>query len=327
MCTAVTYKTKDHYFGRNLDLEYSYNETVTIVPRRYELKFRRMGTMSEHYAMIGMAYVADDYPLFYDATNEKGLSMAGLNFPGNAVYRSCMVGQDNISPFEFIPWILAQCSNISEAKNLISRINLASIDFSEELPLSPLHWIIADRDSAITVEAVKDGIKVYDNEIGVLTNNPPFDYHVFNLNNYMSLSKDEPVNNFAEGLPLKSYSRGMGAIGMPGDLSSVSRFVRAAFAKLNSVSGESEDESVSQFFHILGAVEQQRGLVKMGDDKYEITIYSSCCNTDKGIYYYKTYDNWQIIAIDMYKEELEGASIIKYPLNSNKFILPGNIAE
>lgn len=315
MCTAVTYKTKDHYFGRNLDLEYSYNETITIVPRNYEFKFREMGSIKEHYAMIGMAYVMDNYPLYYDATNEKGLSMAGLNFPGNAVYRPCMVGQDNVSPFEFIPWILTQCKNVSETKNLLSRINLASINFSDELPLSPLHWIIADRDSAITVEAVKEGIKVHDNPIGVLTNNPPFEYQMFNLNNYMTLSKNEPMNTFADGFMLNTYSRGMGAMGLPGDLSSMSRFVRAAFAKLNSVSGESEEKSVSQFFHILGAVEMQRGLVVMGDGKYDITIYSSCCNTDKGIYYYKTYDNcWQITAVDMHKEELDGSELVIYKM-------------
>ena len=314
MCTAITYKTKDHYFGRNLDLEYSYNETITIVPRKFEFKFREVGSIKEHYAMIGMAYVMDNYPLFYDATNEKGLSMAGLNFPGNAVYRPCMVGQDNVSPFEFIPWILTQCKDVTEAKNLLSRINLASINFSEELPLSPLHWIIADRDSAITVEAVKDGIKVHDNPIGVLTNNPPFEYQMFNLNNYMTLSKNEPVNTFADGFMLNTYSRGMGAMGLPGDLSSMSRFVRAAFARLNSVSEETEEKSVSQFFHILGAIEMQRGLVVMGDGKYDITIYSSCCNTDKGIYYYKTYDNWQIMAVDMHKEELDGSELVSYKM-------------
>jgi len=137
---------------------------------------------------------------------------------------------------------------------------------------------------------------------------------MFNLNNYMTLSKNEPVNTFADGFMLNTYSRGMGAMGLPGDLSSMSRFVRAAFAKLNSVSEESEEKSVSQFFHILGAVEMQRGLVVMGDGKYDITVYSSCCNTDKGIYYYKTYDNWQIKEVDMYKENLDGEVLVQYSL-------------
>ena len=319
MCTAVTYKTKDHYFGRNFDLEFSYNETVTITPRNYPFVFRKAGRMDTHYAMIGMAYVVDNYPLYYDATNEKGLSMAGLNFPGNAYYpdfRADDIQQDieQVSPFEFIPYILGQCADIAQVKEKLKKMRLVSINFSEQLPLSPLHWIISDRDSSITVESVKEGLKVYDNPVGVLTNNPPFDYQMFNLNNYKSLSVDSPKNNFAKDLELETYSRGMGAMGLPGDLSSASRFVKAVFTKMNSISGETESESISQFFHILTSVEQQRGCVHMGNNEYEITIYSSCCNTDKGIYYYITYENSQITAVDMHKEDLDSDKLESYAL-------------
>ena len=96
MCTAVTYKTKDSYFGRNLDLEYSYKETVTITPRNYPFKFRKVGDNNKHFAIIGMAYVSDNYPLYYDAINEKGLGMAGLNFPSNAHYFDVKEGLNNI---------------------------------------------------------------------------------------------------------------------------------------------------------------------------------------------------------------------------------------
>ncbi len=314
MCTAITYNTKSHYFGRNLDLEYSYNETVTITPRNYKFTFRKAGEMKTHYAMIGMAYVVDDYPLYYDATNEKGLSMAGLNFPGNAVYQPEKEGVDNVSPFEFIPWVLGKCATVSQVKELLEHINLVNIHFKTELPLAPLHWIIADKDSAVTVEPMKDGLKVYENSIGVLTNNPAFDYQMMHLNDYMNLTREEPENRFFEGASLESYCRGMGALGLPGDLSSASRFVRAAFVKLNSVSGDTEEESISQFFHILGAVEQQRGCVRTKDGKYDITIYSSCCNGDKGIYYYTTYENRQITGVDMHKANLDGCSLVSYPL-------------
>lgn len=324
MCTAVTYKTKDHYFGRNFDLEYSYHETVTITPRNYEFCFRRAEKMKKHYAMIGMAFVVDNYPLYYDATNEKGLSMAGLNFPENACYNTEVEGMDNIAVFEFIPWVLGQCATIGEVKKLLDRLNLVNIDFSNDLPTGTLHWIISDKEASITVESVKEGLKVYDNEIGVLTNSPTFDYQMFNLNNYMSLSVDKPENNFSKELKLTAYSRGMGTMGLPGDLSSVSRFVKAAFTKLNSVSGDSEGESVSQFFHILGSVEQQRGCVHMGDGKYEFTIYSSCCNVDKGIYYYVTYENSRITKVDMYKEDLEGDGLVAYELVKGQQILEQN---
>lgn len=322
MCTAISYKTKDHYFGRNLDLEYSYNETVTITPRNFIFEFRKVGKMKSHFAMIGMAYIAEGYPLYYDATNENGLSIAALNFPQNAHYKLFCEGKDNITPFELIPWVLGQCATVGEAEKLLEQINILNENFSDELPLSPLHWIISDKGRSITLESVKAGIKVYDNPAGVLTNNPTFDYQLFNLNNYMSLTNDAPQNTFAldNNLQLKTYSRGMGAMGLPGDCSSMSRFVRATFVKMNSVSGDTENESVSQFFHILQSVAMPRGCVKAGENDYAVTIYSSCCNTDSGIYYYTTYNNNQINAVDMHKENLNGNTLIAYPLKTQHAI-------
>ena len=271
-----------------------------------------------------MATVADGYPLYYEATNEHGLSMAGLNFPGNAHYFPPCEGKDNVTPFEFIPWILGQCKTLAEARTLLAKINLCDIPFSAEFPLSPLHWILADRDGAITVESVAEGLKIYENSVGVLTNNPHFDYHMTHLCDYLNLTHLPPENRFADGIDLPTYSRGMGAMGLPGDLSSASRFVRAAFVKLNSVSGESEDESVCQFFHILGAVGQQRGCVQMPDGRYEITVYTSCCNTDRGIFYYTTYENSRITAVDMHKENLDGNALVSYPLIKSSQILQQN---
>lgn len=314
MCTAVTYKTHDFYFGRTLDYNFSYDVRVTIMPRNYPLVFRHAGIMDNHYAIIGMAYVVDDYPLYYDATNKMGLCMAGLNFVDNAYYGEKVQYFDNVASFEFIPWVLSQCATVNQARALLKRINIVNTPFSEKLPPSQLHWIIADRTEAITVEVVKDGLKIYDNPVGVLTNNPPFDEQMFNLNNYMNLSNKDPQNKFSSTLDLRTYSKGMGALGLPGDLSSGSRFVRASFTKMNSVSGDSESESVNQFFHILGSVEQQRGCCDVGDNDFEITIYTSCCNADKGIYYYTTYTNHQITAVDMRRENLDSSDLITYPL-------------
>ena len=314
MCTAVTYKTKDFYFGRTLDYEHSYSEEVTITPRNFPLNFRSAGTLSSHFAIIGMALVMDDYPLYFDAVNEKGLGMAGLNFVGYADYKDPVQGRDNITHFELIPWILAQCASVQEAKALLRRINLTNTAFSQKLPPAQLHWIIADHHEAITVESVKEGIRIYPNPAGILTNTPPFDEQMFQLNNYMHLSPQTPQNQFSDKLELHPYSRGMGALGLPGDLSSQSRFVRAAFVKMNSVSGASETESVSQFFHILESVAQPKGCCDVGDGQFETTIYTSCCNTDKGIYYYTTYGNHQITAVNMHKEKLDDIFLIRFPL-------------
>lgn len=318
MCTAITYTTKDHYFGRNLDYEISYNEKIVITPKNFPFKFRKVNDMNQHYAFIGVATVINDYPLYYDATNEKGLSIAGLNFPQNTYYKEEIKGKLNICQFEFIPWLLGQCETVKDARKFLEEINFININFSENLPLAPLHWLVADQNESIVIESLKDGVKIYDNPVGVLTNNPTFDYQLFNLNNYQMMSTKTPNNLFSKNINLNSYSSGMGGIGIPGDLSSMSRFVKATFTKLNSVSSDSESESVSQFFHILGSVEKQKGLCDVGGKNYEYTIYSSCCNINKGIYYYRTYENSQITSVDMNKEDLESSKLIIYPLINNQ---------
>lgn len=324
MCTAATYKTKDFYMGRTLDYEFSYGEEIIITPRNYPFKFRYTGEDSSHYAIIGMAHVTDDYPLYYDAVNEKGLGMAGLNFVGNAVYGELVDGSKNVAQFEFIPWILSKCGNLDEARKALSTLNLVGTPYSDNFPAAKLHWIIADKSGAITVESVAEGLKIYDNPVGVLTNNPPFDRQMFMLNNYMHLSPKQPKNMFPENVGLETYSRGMGALGLPGDLSSASRFVRTAFVKTNSISGEGENDSVGQFFHILGSVDQQRGCCEVAEGKYEITIYTSCWNADKGIYYYTTYTNHQITAVDMHRENLDGTSLVRYRMIQEENILSQN---
>ncbi len=314
LCTAITYRTKDFYFGRTLDYEHSYVEEVTVTPRRFPFSFRHGETIGWHYALIGMAYVTDGYPLYYDAVNEHGLCMAGLNFVGNAYFGHPMPETDNVAVFEFIPRVLGQCRSVIEVRMLLHSLRLVDTPFSDTLPPAPLHWLIADRQEAITVEAVQEGLRVHDNPVGVLTNNPPFEQQLFRLNDYMHLSPWEPKNRFSEHLPLHTYSRGMGALGLPGDLSSSSRFVRAAFVKMNGVSGEGETDSVNQLFHMLGAVEQQRGCCRVGDKQYETTIYTSCCNADKGIYYYTTYDNHQITAVSLHRGDPDGEKLTRYPL-------------
>ena len=313
MCTAVSYTTKDHYFGRNLDLEFSYHEEVAVMPRKFPLNFRHTRALPKHYAMIGIATMDCNYPLFYDATNEFGLSMAGLNFPEFAHYQQTADCAINIAPFELIPWILGQCKTADEAKNLLTGVQIADIAYSDQYPITPMHWMISDRIKSIVLEPVKEGLRIHDNPIGTLTNSPPFEFHMQNLRQYLNISNEDPVSRFAESIQLEPYSRGVGSFGIPGDLSSPSRFIRAAFTSLNSVSDGNENESITQFFHILRSVEQQKGCVRIGND-YEITVYSSCCNADKGIYYYTTYENSQITAINMHNENLDGSTVTTYPL-------------
>lgn len=311
MCTAASFKNKNTYFGRTLDYEFSYGEKVTITLRNYPFEFRHLGLNNNHYAIIGMAHIHNDYPMYYDAMNEYGLGMAGLNFVGNAKYNEVIEGKENVAQFEFISFILSTCKNVLEAKNKIKEINLVKTPYNEYYPAAKLHWILRDINDCIVVEAMEDGIHIYDNKTGSLTNNPPFNYQLENLKNYVSLNNDEPNTSFSFNEAF--YSRGMGSVGLPGDLTSQGRFVRVAYTAHFSVALPDENSSVNQFFHILESVWQTRGLCKI-NDKYEITIYASCMNLNEGIYYYKTYDNPQISAVYLKHENLNSSKLISYDL-------------
>lgn len=311
MCTAASFKNKNTYFGRTLDYEFSYGEKVTITPRNYPFEFRHLGLNNNHYAIIGMAHIHNDYPMYYDAMNEYGLGMAGLNFVGNAKYNEVIEGKENVAQFEFISFILSTCKNVLEAKNKIKEINLVKTPYNEYYPAAKLHWILRDTNDCIVVEAMEDGIHIYDNKTGSLTNNPPFNYQLENLKNYVSLNNDEPNKSFSFNEAF--YSRGMGSVGLPGDLTSQGRFVRVVYTAHFSVASPDENSSVNQFFHILESAWQTRGLCKI-NDKYEITIYASCMNLNEGIYYYKTYDNPQISAVYLKNENLNSSKIISYDL-------------
>lgn len=320
MCTAISITNGDHYFGRTLDLEYSLNESIVITPRHFPFNFRHENTVKDHYAIIGTAIVCDEYPLYYDAVNEAGLGMAGLKYSPPAQHFTLTPYMNNIETFELIPWILSTCQTTVQARQKIERTHILSNNFNRQFSAAPLHWIIADKNSTITIEMSPLGIKIYDNPIGVLTNDPSFEYQMINLNNYINLTAYPPQSRFGESIKLIPYSKGMGALGLPGDVSSVSRFVRASFTKLNSVCPPCEEDNITQFFNILDVVKQVRGCVRLENDKYEITVYTSCYNTDKGIYYYTTYNNHQINAIDMSKEKLDSNALIDFKMNEHQNI-------
>lgn len=313
MCTALALR---HLFGRTLDLELSYHEQVVVVPRRFPLPFRMAPSLSEHYAMVGMAHISQGFPLFYDAVNEAGLAMAALNFPHSAVYQPPREGMDNLAPFELIVRVLGQCATVDQAGQLLEQVNVIKLDFSPDLPSTPLHWLIADRERSLVVEPVAEGLRLYENPVGVLTNEPPFAFQLSHLTDFLSLSAAPPVHSFSPRLSLPPYSRGMGALGLPGDWSSRSRFVRAAFAAHNST----RPTDITQFFHLMSCVEVPRGCVRLEDGQEVTSIYTSCCDLVRGIYHYVTYSNRQICAVDLHGENLNATGLTTFPLPAEQHL-------
>ncbi len=321
MCTAITFSADSFYFGRTLDYDFDFENAVCIMPQNYELKLSNGLTVKKHYAVIGSGVVSGGYPLYFEAANQKGLCMAGLSFVGDAVYRKNTDKKDNIATFEFIPYILSLCGSVKEAREKLLNINITDTPFSSQLPAAPLHWIIADKHSAITVESVKEGIKVYENPVGVLTNSPAFDIQLFGINNYINLSPALNKEAVWGEYELKAYSKGMGAIGLPGDFSSSSRFIRAAFIKNYLAAVE---DNVGQFFKALDCVSIPAGCCINQNGKPQETYYSCCIDAQNGIYYYVTKENRQISAVDIKKENLLGDSLTVYELNRKQNICRQN---
>jgi len=285
MCTAVSY---GGCFGRNLDVDREYGEQLVLMPRNFSFPLRRAAAPERHYAVAGMARVEGGVPLYFDGMNEKGLAMAGLNFPGYAVYFPDHAGAENVTPFELIPYVLGRCADVKQAGALLAGVNVLDQNFSPELPLTPLHWMAADRTGAIVIESVGEGLRIYDAPEGVLTNAPDFEEQLAGLKKCGEL---------------------------PGDLSSRSRFVRAAFFRKNSPAGLREEERVSQLFRILDSVAQPKGAGR------QRTVYSACCDLNRGFYCCRTEENSRLTGVALEGEVLDGKELVTWPVRREQDIL------
>lgn len=296
MCTAV-WDPAGGLFGRTLDLEYTYDEQVTVsdgIP------------WGGSYPMVGMATVADGYPLYYDAVNGQGLAMAGLHFPRSCVYPPPRTGMENVGSYALIPTLLSRCATVEEAKEELGRIHLCDQSFSAAYSATPLHWMLADRRHTAVVEATATGVQVYDNPAGVLTNEPPLPHQFSHLSHYAHLSPLQPVGQWQSPV-----SRGGGAVGMPGDYTSPSRFVRAAFGAAHAPV-ESEEGQVSAYFRRMAAVEIPRGWVQAEDGRWVVTHYTCCMDLAQGVYYYRTAGCHRITAV-RFPDTVEDTPVC-YPL-------------
>lgn len=320
MCTGLALETKDglHLFGRNMDIEYSFNQSIIFIPRNFKcVNKSNKKELTTKYAVLGMGTIFDDYPTFADGMNEKGLGCAGLNFPVYVSYsKEDIEGKTNIPVYNFLLWVLANFSSVEEVKEALKNANIVDIPISENIPNTTLHWMISDiTGKSIVVEQTKEKLNVFDNNIGVLTNSPTFDWHVANLNQYVGLRYNQ-VPEFKLGdQSLTALGQGTGLVGLPGDFTPASRFIRVAFLRDAMIKNDKDSIDLIEFFHILNNVAMVRGSTRTIEEKSDLTQYTSCMCLEKGIYYYNTYENNQINAIDMNKENLDGNEIKTYKYN------------
>ncbi len=313
MCTSIALINESLYFGRNMDLDGGFGQQVVIMPREFPYETKQEGTLDRHYAVMGMAAVIDDCPLYADAVNEFGLCAAGLNFPQNACYsKNLCSSRHNITPYELIPWVLGKCADLSEAAELLKNTSVYAEPFSEDVPLTPLHWHFADRTGSLVLEVMRDGMHIYDNPANVLTNNPPLDFHITNLCHYLNLTTEDPENSLTSITGAEPFGKGLGSFGLPGDYSPASRFVKAAYLLKNSPFSEKSAVNTAQAMAVLDSVAVVRGAVRHDNSSSYSTIYSSCIDAERKIYYYKTYNNSQLTGVKLMNEDIDGQELCRF---------------
>ena len=315
MCTGVRFSDDkgNMYFGRNLDWTEGYGEKVVITPREYSYNSAFLGEMKpSHGAIIGMAIVVENTPLYFDCANEAGLAIAGLNFPGYAQYEEDAVdGKTNVAAYEFPLWVTLNFSSVDEVEEALKNTCIVAKPINEQFPVSELHYIIGDAKRSIVVEYTKNGMEVFKNDVDILTNQPGYGWHQENLRNYMNLSPKRPHEVKWEKETLIPFGSGSMMRGIPGDYYSTSRFVRVAYLNTHYPTKDTEEENVLRLFHTLTGVAMIEGAAHMDETSFEKTIYTGGYSSASKTYYYNTYDNPAILHVSLEGHNLDSSDLVE----------------
>jgi choloylglycine hydrolase len=319
-CTGILLEAKDGSLstGRTVEFEIDLDMSVAVIPRDFGFvgttpKGEGMAYKSK-YASAGVFCFGSN--ILMDGINEKGLAAAAFYFPGYASYAACTEENQKsaLSPIDFTNWILSQFASLEEVKEGVKSVAIVPTVIKEwgSAP-PPMHYIVYDKTGkSLVIEPLEGSLKVYDNPIGVITNSPTFDWHIQNLNNFMNLSPLNVEPKKLRGLELKSFGQGSGMVGLPGDFSPPSRFVRAAIFSVNALVSENLDQLVDQTFHILNLFDIPKGAVQeeIGNKKfYDYTPLTVVRDIKSMKYFYKSYKDQAIKFIDLSAFDLNEKSI------------------
>lgn len=301
MCTALFYPVGGGYLGRTLDLEHGYGEQVVVTPREY---------LNNRYGMVGMATVAEGYPLYFDGVNEVGLAVAALNFPLSARYAADPNTEAAVAVHQLIPTLLGRCCSVDQAVSLMRGIVLCDRPFSERYPTARLHWMVADAGRCVVVESTAEGVDIHENPAKVLTNEPPFPHQLSHLSHFANLSPTPPEDGWQTPV-----SRGGGTIGLPGDFTSPARFVRGAYGVAHSAP---TGEPLHQVFRLMGMVAVPEGCVAAEDGRSVITRYTACMDLRQKAYVYNVYGCHRLSAVALRPSVLDAPDLTIYPLTEQE---------
>ena len=308
MCTSFTLHAKDESYmlSRTMDFSIEMAKTVTYIPQNFHLihDYRSSETYQTKYAYVGMGALEDHCNIVFDGINEQGLTAATLYFVSYAGYADPQAATTavKVAPDMVVGYTLGNYASVNEVKTAFEQNQIQIVD--EKNPTlgitPPLHYIFMDKTGAtIVVEVMKDGVHVYDDTVGVMTNSPDYPWHENNLNNYLTVTpkQHKPVNWL--GKELHPMSQGSGNFGLPGDFTPVARFVRAAYLKNFMPQADNEYGNLIKAENILKSVNVAKGAVVTENDAQDFSCYRSFMSATSQTYYFATYNNQRVRKIDL----------------------------
>jgi Penicillin V acylase and related amidases len=306
MCTAITLQSKqsENFFGRTMDFSYNIEPELYIVPKYYVWNnFFNMHKSYNCYSFIGIGQESDGMFGFFDGVNEKGFAAATLYFAGYAKYNqlSNCNHKEPISSLDFLHYILGRCGSIEELKEILLDVCIVGLEDPVTQTVAPLHWIATDKSGdCVVIEQTEKGLKVFQNQIGVMANSPDFEWHMTNLRNYMDLSPTQNSDVTWGKIHLKPFGQAGGTMQLPGGYTSPERFVRTAYEKNHIPTPNNSFEAINACFHIMESVSIPKGIVITNRNTYDYTKYTAFINTNTCEYFFKTYDNTSITSANLW---------------------------
>ena len=313
MCTGIRFTDNvgHMYFGRNLDWTTGYGEKVIITPHRYRYHSAFLGENTNNLAIIGMGIIAENTPLYFDCANEKGLAVAGLNFPSYAKYEPTPVDRKiNVAAYEFPLWVARNFTTVDELVIALKDVAIVAKPVNDQYSVSELHWLIGDKNRSIVVEYTENRLEIHDNPPDILTNQPGYSWHQENLRNYMNLFSQMPKEVKWGKTVMKPFGTGSLIQGLPGGYSPTDRFVRVAYLNTHYPTKSTEEENISRLFHTLAGVAMIDGAAAMQDGSFEKTVYTGGYSTRTQTYYYNTYDDFTIKSVKLLDQNLDSSELI-----------------
>lgn len=322
MCTCLRVKAKDGsvVIGRTMEFGLDPGSSIAVFPRNYAFQALAPNdkpglSWKGSYGFVGMSLL--DRAMTADGINEKGLYVGLLYLPGFAKYQDIPPGEEakSISQLDVPAYILSLCSSVEEVKNKLSNVLVSGIYVDKVKSVPGVHYAVHDSTGkSIVVEYVNGNLQVNDNPIGVMTNSPTFDWHLLNLRNYVNLSATSVPELKLEDGSLRQLGQGSGMLGLPGDSTPPSRFVRATALTQSLIQPENAEKAVNAAYHIINNFDIPVGFSRAkenGQEYYDFTFWTTISDLENKAYYYRGYDNLKVYRVDLGKIDFEGAEIKK----------------